>query len=52
MIKIVQYTKIGKETYFFSENNHSGMSSDYVKALLDMGKTNLSFEQFKKIVEA
>ncbi len=52
MIEIVQYTKIGKTTYFFSKSRSNGMSSDYVKALVDMGKTNLSFEQFNEIVGA
>ncbi|SMP86086.1 hypothetical protein SAMN06313486_10194 [Epsilonproteobacteria bacterium SCGC AD-308-P11] len=52
MIKIVQYTKYNNSFFFFAEGNNKGMSTDYVKALLDTGMTNLSQERFNKIVGA
>ncbi|MFA6195293.1 MAG: hypothetical protein WC656_01460 [Sulfurimonas sp.] len=52
MIKIVQYTKISDNYFFFAEGSNKGMSSDYVQALVDMGKTDLSQEQFYKILGA
>ncbi len=52
MIKIVQYTKVEEEFYFFLENNNKGLSKEHVEELINLGITNITKQQLDMIVGA
>lgn len=52
MIKVVQYTIIENDFYFFVEGNNRALSKREIETLLGMGLLNLSQDQYKQIVSS
>ena len=51
MIKIVQYTKIENNYYFFAEGKKKGLTANEVSLLIELGTTNITYNQFEMITK-
>ncbi|MBW6487517.1 hypothetical protein [Sulfurimonas sp.] len=50
MVKVVQYTIIENDFYFFVEGNNRALTKREIETLLGMGLVNLSQKQYEQIV--